>query len=107
MSSDRRTHPRKPVTTAYLGAVRASSGELLGLAIPADVSEGGFRADASRAYSPGETLRLEVHEPHQMAGRQIGFAIAWSARFTDGWQFGGRFTERLSEEEVETLSSPR
>jgi hypothetical protein len=104
MPIERRTHCRKPVTTPYGVNILSLSGALLGVAVPADVSQGGFRADTSRAYRQGELLRLEIRNQHHLPGRQFPFVVAWSARETDGWQIGGRFMEPLTVEEAERLA---
>jgi hypothetical protein len=104
MPPERRSHPRKPVTSAYGINLLAPSGMLMGVAVPADVSPGGLRADTSREYAAGEALRVEVCSPHRLAGRQFSFVVAWSNRVAGGWQIGGSFTAPLTGEEADALA---
>jgi hypothetical protein len=104
MPTERRARPRKPVTTAYSVHLLSPSGAIVGLAVPADVSQGGFRADTSREYAPGEALRLEVCGPHRLVGRRFSCVVAWSSRVAGSWQIGCSFTQELTGEEADALA---
>jgi hypothetical protein len=104
MPTDRRAHPRQPVTATSGVNLYSLAGLLLGVAVPADVSRSGIRADVTRGYAVGEALRLEVRGPHRLARRQFPFVVAWAAHGPDGWQIGGAFTQELTDAEADALA---
>jgi hypothetical protein len=104
MPPERRARTRSPITSAYLVNILSPSGAVLGVAVPVDVSQVGFRADTSRDYPQGESLRLELCGP-QHHRSLLPFVVVWSAKYAGGWQLGGLFTQELTGEEAERLAA--
>ena len=104
MNADRRAHPRRTINRAYIAHLLSPTGSVASMAVPADVSRGGFRTDVAREYVAGGRLALAPQRPHPLSGRRFPFVVVWS-RPAPGAEIGGAFTPEITDAESTALSS--
>jgi hypothetical protein len=104
MNADRRAHARRPITHPYVANLLSPTGSIVTMAVPADVSQGGFRTDVTGEYRAGDRLALEPQRPHPLSGRRFPFVVVWS-RPAPSAEIGGAFAAEITEAESEALAS--
>jgi hypothetical protein len=75
------------------------------MAVPADLSRCGFRADVARRFVAGELLALVPTVPHPLAGRPFSFFVVRCDPSPDGgYDLAGAFAPLLSDDDVGRLA---
>src|SRR5262249_52269030 len=106
MLPDRRAQPRyRAGPGACLFSVLSAQGEVLGRAVPADISRGGALLLSPGLAPPGEVVVLEALPPHPLAGRCLPFRVLRYVDLADGGHLlAGIFDPRLCDEEARSLA---
>lgn len=104
MNANRRAHVRHPIIRPYVAHLASSTGHVVTVAVPADVSRGGFRSDVTGEYRVGDRLVLELQNPHPFRGRRFPFVVVWS-KSGPGAEIGGAFAAEITEAESQALAS--
>jgi hypothetical protein len=104
MTTNRRAHARHPITRPYIAHLLSPTGSIVTVAVPADVSQGGFRTDVTSEYRAGDRLALEPQRPHPLSGRRFTFVVVWS-RPGPGAEIGAAFAAEITEAESKALTS--
>jgi PilZ domain len=104
MISDRRAHPRCQITRPYVANLLSPAGSIVTVAVPADVSQGGFRTDVTGEYRAGDRMTLEPQRPHPLGGQRVPFIVVWSRPGPDAG-IGGAFAAEITEAESKALAS--
>jgi PilZ domain len=104
MITNRRAHARHPITRPYVAHLLSSTGYIVTVAVPADISRGGFRTDVTGEYCAGDRLVLELQNPHPLRGYRFPFVVVWS-KSSPGAEIGGAFAAEITEAESKALAS--
>jgi CheY-like chemotaxis protein len=106
VSPERRAYPRyRAGAGACLFHVLYARGEVLGRAVPKDVSAGGALLLSPRLGPPGAAVVLEALPPHPLAGRCLPFrGVRYRDLADGGYLLAGTFVPPLSDEEARALA---